>query len=167
MTHKNLLTLLFAVVALTVAGCSSDGNAAKEPNKPAKSAAPAKKTVTIALSSNDQMQYDKKELSVEANTKVKLTLTHTGKMPKTSMGHNFVLLKAGTSVEEFAKKASAAKATDHIPQDAKDSIIAHTNLIGGGESATVTFDAPAPGTYTYICTFPGHYALMKGVLTVK
>ena len=40
-------------------------------------------------------------------------------------------------------------------------------MIGGGESDTITFTAPKKGSYTYICTFPGHYGLMKGVLIVS
>jgi azurin len=50
-----------------------------------------------------------------------------------------------------------------------DQIIAHTGLVAGGESDTVTFTAPEePGDYEYICTFPGHFAAgMKGTLTVK
>ena len=50
--------------------------------------------------------------------------------------------------------------------------ITHTvvryDLSALGESDTVTFDAPAePGAYPYLCSFPGHFALMQGVLTVK
>ena len=63
-----------------------------------------------------------------------------------------------------------AAATEYIPQDeeSKKLIVAHTKLIGGTESDTLTFTAPAEaGAYPYICTFPGHFALMQGVLTVK
>jgi azurin len=50
-----------------------------------------------------------------------------------------------------------------------DKIIAHTGLAGAGETQDVTFKAPMkPGTYTYMCTFPGHFAVgMKGELVVK
>ncbi|MGD1893724.1 MAG: plastocyanin/azurin family copper-binding protein [Cyclobacteriaceae bacterium] len=46
-------------------------------------------------------------------------------------------------------------------------MIVHTKFIGGGESDTITFEAPSPGTYDYICSFPGHYALMQGKLIVE
>jgi len=39
-------------------------------------------------------------------------------------------------------------------------------LVEPGTSGETTFTAPAAGTYPYICTFPGHYLMMKGVLTV-
>jgi azurin len=40
-------------------------------------------------------------------------------------------------------------------------------MIGGGESTVIEFVAPEAGTYTYICSFPGHYAMMKGKLIVE
>jgi azurin len=53
------------------------------------------------------------------------------------------------------------------PEDA-DKVIAATKMLGPGETDTVSFTAPAAGTYDYICTFPGHaMAGMRGVLTVK
>lgn len=119
----------------------------------------------IALSSNDLMSYDKNELKVKAGKKVTLTLRHTGKMEKTAMGHNFVLLKQGTDVAAFATTAAQARETDYIPEG--DAIIANTKLIGGGESTTITFDAPEPGIYDYICSFPGHYGVMRGKFIVE
>ena len=47
-------------------------------------------------------------------------------------------------------------------------MLASTKLVGPGEVAEVSFKAPtAPGSYTYICTFPGHATTMKGMLVVK
>ena len=48
-----------------------------------------------------------------------------------------------------------------------DEVIVYTKLLGGGESDTITFDAPEKGYYTFLCTFPGHWGLMKGKLVVK
>jgi azurin len=46
-------------------------------------------------------------------------------------------------------------------------VVAHTKIVGGGESDSVSF-APAKlatdGSYTFFCSFPGHSALMKGTL---
>lgn len=126
----------------------------------------AANTNTVALAGNDSMLFDKNELRVEAGKPVTLTLRHTGVMQKISMGHNFVLLKQGTNVAEFAGAAASARDTDYIPADS-DAVIAHTKMLGGGESDTITFDAPAPGTYDYICSFPGHYAVMRGTLVVE
>ncbi|REA61239.1 azurin [Dyadobacter luteus] len=127
----------------------------------------AKQEKAIVIKGSDAMQFDLKEIKVKAGQKVKLTLTHSGKLAKAAMGHNFVLLKAGTDVAAFGSKAAAARETEYIPKSEAASIIAHTKLVGGGESDTITFTAPKKGTYTYICSFPGHYALMKGTFIVE
>ena len=119
---------------------------------------------TIILNSNDQMKFDKTEIKVKAGEKIKLVLNHTGKLPKNAMGHNFVLLTKGTDVQKFATAAMNEKATEYIPSKG---VLAHTKLIGGGESTTIEFTAPAKGTYDFICSFPGHYAMMKGKFIVE
>lgn len=129
--------------------------------------ATAQKQVELLLESTDAMQFTKKELKVKAGQNVKLTLKHVGKLPKAAMGHNFVLLAQGTDVAAFGQKAAQARDTEYIPKGEAASILASTKLIGGGESTTVEFKAPKKGTYTYICSFPGHYALMQGKLIVE
>ena len=119
---------------------------------------------TIVINSDDQMRFDTNEIKVKAGEKVKLTLNHTGKLAKNLMGHNFVLLSAGTNVSKFAQAAMNAKDTEYIPASG---VLAHTKLIGGGESTTIEFTAPAKGTYDFICSFPGHYAMMKGKFIVE
>ncbi len=82
------------------------------------------------------------------------------------MGHDWVLLKPGTKIPEFATEASKFADNGYIPKDTKD-VIAHTDVIGGGEETTIEFTAPAKGTYDFICSFPGHYALMHGKFIVE
>ena len=124
-------------------------------------------TVNVALTGNDMMQYDKNEIKVKAGQEVTLTLRHVGKLDKKVMGHNFVLLMQGVNMQEFGIKASdAGEAADWIPEDGKE-VIAHTKMLGGGESTSITFTAPAAGTYDFICSFPGHVAMMKGKLIVE
>jgi len=123
-------------------------------------------TIKITLNSNDRMQFDKSALQVFEGQTVILTLVHTGTMPVSAMGHNFVLLAKGTSVSEFAKEALKAQDNDYIPEDGSN-LIAYTELIGGGESTTITFQAPEKGTYDFLCSFPGHSSLMKGKFHVK
>ena len=57
------------------------------------------------------------------------------------MGPNFVLIKQATDLEKFEEKSGKAQKDGYIPTDTND-IIAHTKLIGGGESDTVTFKHP-------------------------
>ena len=119
---------------------------------------------TIVVNSDDQMRFDLNEIKVKAGDKVKLILNHTGKLPKNVMGHNFVLLTKGTDVAKFATAAMDEKESNYIPDAG---VIAHTGLIGGGESTTIEFTAPPKGTYDFICSFPGHYAMMKGKFIVE
>ena len=122
---------------------------------------------TLEISGNDQMQFDKKELTVSKSCKtVTVVLKHAGKLPRNVMGHNWALTK--TADMQAAANEGIAAGLDNAyikPGDAR--VIAHTKMLGGGESDTITFDISklAPGQdYTYFCSFPGHAALMKGVL---
>ena len=123
--------------------------------------------INLALTGNDVMQFDKNELKVKAGQEVTLTLRHIGTIDVKIMGHNFVLLKQGVEIPVFANKASAiGQSGDWIPDNGED-VIAHTKMIGGGQSTKVTFTAPATGIYDFICSFPGHSGLMKGKFIVE
>ena len=123
----------------------------------------------IEITGNDQMQYNIKAFEVTEGQKVVLSFKHIGQLPAIAMGHNVIILKAGTAVPAFATKCAPAKDTGYIPQDeeSKKEMVAHTKMLGGGESDEITFTAPAAGEYPFICSFPGHFAIMQGVMTVK
>ncbi|RYD30961.1 MAG: Azurin [Verrucomicrobiaceae bacterium] len=123
----------------------------------------------LELTGNDQMQFNAKTLEATAGEKVTLSFKHIGTLPVIAMGHNVVILKPGTSVPSFAAKCASAKDTGYLPQDpeSKAAVVAATKLLGGGQSDSVEFTPTEPGAYPYICTFPGHFAIMQGVLTVK
>ena len=122
--------------------------------------------VEITIEANDQMRFNLSEIKVKEGDTVVLTLKHVGKLPKAAMGHNWVLLKKDVAMADFAKTAMTAKATDYIPEGTED-VIVHTKMLGGGEETTIEFEAPAKGEYTFICSFPGHYALMNGKFIVE
>ena len=127
---------------------------------------PAQASNDVTIEATDQMTFSLKEIKVKGGQKVKVTIKHTGTMAKDVMGHNFVLLKPGVDLAAFSQKAIKAKATNYVP-DGDPDVIAHTKIVGGGGSDTVEFDAPAPGTYEFICSFPGHYSMMKGTFIVE
>ncbi|GHA37716.1 hypothetical protein GCM10007103_19000 [Salinimicrobium marinum] len=122
--------------------------------------------VEVSITGNDQMQFNKNELRVKAGQTVRLTLNHSGQLAENVMGHNVVILKQGTDVTDFGTRAASARDNDYIPADS-DEVIAHTEMIGGGESTTIEFEAPEAGTYTFICSFPGHYVQMQGEFIVE
>lgn len=166
------IKVFIAVIALAGLMISCGGEEKKEEKESVKigskkvSDKEDSNSVNLALAGNDLMKYDKEQFTVKAGQEVILTFRHTGKIDIKIMGHNFVLLKQGTEVPVFAAAAAAAgQSNDWIANE--DQIIAHTKMIGGGQSTSVTFMAPTAGTYDFICSFPGHSGLMKGKFIVE
>ncbi len=122
--------------------------------------------VEVSIEGSDQMKFNKDEIRVKAGQTVRLTLKHVGEMTVEQMGHNWVLLTQETDKMDFARKAVEAKANDYVPE-LSSNVIVHTALLGGGEEDTIEFEAPKKGTYTFICSFPGHVALMSGKFIVE
>lgn len=124
----------------------------------------------IIISGNDAMQFDIKKFEARPGESLRLTLKNVGSMPKIAMGHNLVLLKKGVDAVAFGQKvlASGGSATNALPKSLLGEVISHTQVLGPGESETITFNAPqSKGDYQYVCTFPGHFAMMRGVMEVK
>ncbi|HEZ4794231.1 TPA: azurin [Neisseria meningitidis] len=129
--------------------------------------APAADNCAATVESNDNMQFNTKDIQVsKACKEFTITLKHTGTQPKASMGHNLVIAKA-EDMDGVFKDGVGAADTDYVkPDDAR--VVAHTKLIGGGEEASLTLDPAklADGEYKFVCTFPGHGALMNGKVTL-
>jgi len=127
----------------------------------------ADKVCKLQIAGTDQMTYDRKELDVAADcTQVEVTLTHTGKFPKEAMGHNWVLVKAA-DLSPVANSGMGAGPQSNYVMPGDKRVLASTKIVGGGESATVTFPASIlrkGESYMYLCTFPGHNTQMRGVL---
>ncbi len=124
-------------------------------------------TCEITVEGNDAMQFNVKEITVDKSCKeFTVHLKHTGKMAKAAMGHNWVLSKTSDAQSIANDSIKAGAANDYmIPGDER--IIAHTKLLGGGEEDSVTFETSKlaeGGDYTFFCTFPGHFVVMKGPL---
>ncbi len=125
----------------------------------------ADKVCKVDIAGTDQMQFDKKEIAIAGDcTQVEVTLKHTGTLPVAAMGHNWVLVKTSDMQGVAGDGAGAGLANDHLKKgDAR--VIAHTKLIGGGQTTTVKFPTSAltkGGDYTFFCSFPGHWSIMKG-----
>ncbi|AFL82343.1 azurin [Aequorivita sublithincola DSM 14238] len=168
---KKLILVFAAVLAISCGDNKKEEKTELKIGTQVEEAAPAQTTdaseAIINITGNDQMKYNMTEIRVKAGQKVKLTLKHVGTMQKTVMGHNWALLTQDADMAAVGQASATAADTDYIPADMKDKFIAHTKMLGGGESDTIEFDAPAPGTYTFMCTFPGHYALMQGKFIVE
>jgi len=132
--------------------------------------AQAAKLCKLDITGNDMIQFDKKQLKIGSDcTQVEVTLTHVGKLPAASMGHDWVLVKA-EDVQAVASDGLAAGAANNYVKKDDARVIAHTKVVGGGESASVTFATSAlkkGQSYKYMCTFPGHNALMNGDFIIE
>ena len=114
----------------------------------------------------ERMIYDVTEFTVKANQPVKLVLSN----PDLTM-HNLLIAKPGTleivgkAGNEMAKDKDGLK-KNYIPKMSE--VLWSTPQLKQNTSHTLRFNAPKePGEYPYLCTFPGHWVIMKGVMKVK
>jgi azurin len=136
----------------------------------AAAAVQAQDNCTIALEGNDAMQFDKQSVTVSSSCEtVTISLKHVGKLPEQSMGHNVVV--SPTAVfQAVAQEGMKAGPQDNYVPAGDERVIGSTEVIGGGESTTATFPGnklKAGEAYTFYCSFPGHWAIMKGELIVQ
>lgn len=126
-------------------------------------------TCDVEIEGNDAMQFNKQSIAVPASCKqFTVKLKHVGKLPKTAMGHNWVLTKAADA-QGVAADGMAAGVDKAYVKAGDTRVIAHTKVIGGGEADAVGFDVArlkAGEAYAWFCSFPGHSSLMKGTLTL-
>lgn len=125
------------------------------------------KTCDVKIEGSDAMSYNTKSISLAGCTDVKLSLKHTGKLPKAAMGHNVVIAAESDMKNVIADATKAGPAKDYTPTG--KGVVVATKLIGGGESTEVTFPTSKlkKGTkYKFFCTFPGHSAVMVGDVTL-
>ena len=122
----------------------------------------------LAISAPDLLQYDLTEMSVSRSCgTVTLTFNHTGRLPKNVMGHNWVL-SAPEFLNQVSQDGMRAGPNNSYVMPGDERVIAFTEVIGGGESTSIEFSVAdmQDGDYAYYCTFPGHWAVMKGILKV-
>ncbi len=112
-----------------------------------------------------QMKFDRTAITAAPGQLVQLVFVNPDVMQ-----HNFVLGAAG-ALEQVGAAADQmltsgdAVAMQYVPQSGL--VLFSTPIVNPGQTMTVQFRAPNdPGAYPYLCTFPGHWRLMNGVLTV-
>ncbi len=124
---------------------------------------------TIDLDSDDAMKFDKTALTVSASCpEITINLRHTGRLPATAMGHNVVIAASDVWQGVAQDGVKAGPANHYVPQD-DARVVGYTQIIGGGEQISATFPGSrltAGTAYMFFCSFPGHWAIMKGELTV-
>ena len=124
---------------------------------------------SITIDGNDAMQFDTKSIEVPKSCEAfTVNLTHSGKLARNVMGHNWVLART-RDVQGIANDGMAVGLVHNYLRPDDNRVIAHTSVIGGGKETSVTFavnQLDAGGDYTFFCSFPGHWSVMKGTLTL-
>jgi len=131
--------------------------------------AAAVRTLKVRTGVNNAMKFDLETLTAAPGETLRIVLTNETTLPKAVMGHNWVLLTAGSDPVAYAMAAAGDVASGYVPAKLKDKVLAVIPVLGPNETGEVTFQVPAkPGDYPFLCSFPGHCVIgMKGVLRVK
>jgi azurin len=123
----------------------------------------------INISAADNMMFNKKKLTFDSKcTDLTLSFKHKGKMPANAGGHNVVIIETDNFEKVTSKiDMKLGEKSGYLPDIPE--VIAKTGIIGGGEEAQFKLDVSKlskVGKYTFLCSFPGHYALMRGEIQI-
>lgn len=115
----------------------------------------------LVTSTGADLSYDVTEIRAEAGSTLTIRYENRSEMP-----HNIVLVKERADINPVGVAGIQARDTDYVPQgeSVQERIIASTILAKPGDTVFVTFTVPSPGTYPFICTYPGHFTMMQGDL---
>lgn len=124
---------------------------------------------TIEVVGQDNMRFNVEEISAAPGETIRIKFTVKSDMPASAMQHNLAIIDKDTDVDAFVNASTSAKDNEYIAADYEDQVVATTKMLAGGETDTIEFTVhDEPGSYEFVCTFPGHFmAGMKGTLVVK
>ena len=169
----NRILSILVMAVFFVAGCAGDSSQSGEstqsdaPTATEQGAASSGDVQEVVIQPvGDQMKFAVEEFTVKAGSQVRIVMDNIATLD--AMQHNVVILAQGADINVVGPAGIAAGPdNDYVPAG-DDSILFYTAIAKPGEKTMVEFTAPSePGEYTYICTFPGHYSLMKGVMRVE
>lgn len=125
---------------------------------------------SVEVDSTDQMSFTTKAIEIDKSCKeFTVNLKHSGSLPKNVMGHNLVISKEA-DMQPIATDGLSAGIDKQYLKEGDARVIAHTKIIGAGETDSLKIDVskldPAE-KYGFFCSFPGHISMMKGTVTLK
>ena len=120
-------------------------------------------TVGAVGNTMSEMKFDKKNITVQAGSWVRINLVNEGVDP--AMLHNIVFVKYGTRKEVAKQSIEDGPDLQFVPKSSD--VIAYSDLADPGETVVLEFEAPEKGNYEFICTYPGHSEIMRGYFFVK
>lgn len=148
--RRILTTLLFTGIALSGQAMAQD--------------------CSVEIEVNDTISFPIDELTIDTSCEsYSVTLRHTGVMPAQSMGHNWVVTQTSDHMAVGTDAIAAGLDNNYVPPG-DERVLVSTNVIGGGEETSVSFDPSIlepGGDYTFFCSFLGHFGAMKGTLIVN
>lgn len=122
---------------------------------------------SVDIQASDRIAFDTHLIEVNRSCReFTVHLHHSGRLEKTLMGHNWVLTRAADQ-QAVAAAGMVGGLANSFVRPGDDRVIAATPVVGGGESASVSFAVERlrdDEQYLFFCSFPGHAALMKGRL---
>ena len=160
----NKLSLL--IIVFFAIGCGNNTKSGFENEEPISSAPIAKsKIITtdtlyiVAMGKNmSEMKFNKKVIRVPSEKNITVALTNES--TDATMPHNIVFIQKGYA-NDVGQGGLSHKNNAYVnPND--ENVIAHSGLTQIGETTYFSFKTPKPGNYEFICSYPGHWGLMKG-----
>lgn len=148
--------VVWAVASVVAAAFGFAGEAQAQQNV---RAAPGE-TVTVGTL-GDELAYEAIEIRAKAGSEITIEFVNNS----SGMPHNIVFVNSQSDITPVGIAALEASSDAYIPQDELERIFAYSGMAGPGETLTLTVKVPEePGTYPYICTYPGHFTVMQGTL---
>jgi putative membrane-bound dehydrogenase-like protein len=113
-----------------------------------------------------EMKFNKASFTVKAGTQVTIDFENPD-----FMQHNFVIGQKGSmetigkAADELARNPKGAE-QNYVPKIPE--VIIATRLVDPEGRESIVFTAPTePGEYPFVCTVPGHWKLMNGIMIVE
>lgn len=156
--------LIAGILGLSIAGgASAEGVAFRGSEISFESGASADTIVIEPV--GDQMEFASQEIEAKSGSQITVVMNNTASNP--AMHHNVALLDLSVDDEDGILEVGAAamnagEEADYIPEH--EAVLAATPMAAPGRRTVVTFTVPPPGSYPYVCLYPGHYVVMRGVL---
>ena len=107
------------------------------------------------------MAFRPEVLTVQSGTRVRIRLENQGTLP-----HNLILLRRSGDLDPVGIAALDAASTEYVPPEWVDGMMGYSRLALPGTTVEFGFVAPEPGEYAFVCTYPGHFRSMRGILNV-